>query len=66
MFRAILGFVLALTLLHGQGNWTLTPALASMLARVRAEIAASHPQARLGALVMPHAGTAPGAHRLHS
>jgi hypothetical protein len=62
MFRATLGFAIALTLLYGQGRWTLAPALAA----VKADIAASHPRDRLGALLMPQTGTAAGAHRLHS
>jgi hypothetical protein len=62
MFRAALGFAIAALLLYGQGNWTLTPALAA----VKADIASARPELRLEALLMPQTGTAPKAHRLHS
>ncbi|GEM_PF-6619187 len=42
IFRAALGFAVALTLLHGQG-WVMPPALQA----VKADIAASRPEARL-------------------
>lgn len=45
IFRAALGFALALTLLHGQ-SWVMPPALQA----VEADIAASRPEARLRTL----------------
>ncbi|HEX4859931.1 MAG TPA: hypothetical protein VFV07_01755 [Rhizomicrobium sp.] len=45
IFRAALGFAMALTLLHGQG-WVMPPALQA----VKADIAASRPEVRLQSL----------------
>jgi hypothetical protein len=47
IFRAALGFAVALTLLHGQGAWPGSPALAA----VKADIAALHPDAQLKSLL---------------
>jgi len=47
LFRASLGFAIALTFLHGQGAWTASPALAA----VKADIAAQHPQTQLNSLI---------------
>ena len=52
IFRAALGFALALVLLHGQG-WVMPPALRA----VKADIAASRPQARLQSLADQTAST---------
>jgi hypothetical protein len=45
IFRAALGFAIALTLLHGQGAWP------GSLAAIRADIAAQHPDAQLKSLL---------------
>jgi hypothetical protein len=45
IFRAALGFAIALTLLHG--SWTGSPALAA----VKADIAAQHPDVQLKSLL---------------
>jgi hypothetical protein len=45
IFRAALGIALALTVLHGQG-WVAPPALSA----VKADIAATQPEARLRVL----------------
>ncbi len=47
IFRAALGFAIALTVLHGRAGWTASPALSA----AKADIAAQHPQARLNSLI---------------